>query len=160
MLCMICDDKKNELETMKRMVSDYAAERSELYLEIQCFSAPFDMLEEMDRSGVPDIALLDICMPGVLGTKVAREIRSKSGDTTDIVFLTTSSDFAVEAFELHANDYLTKPFTKERLTDTLDRIIEKRQRHLYITVQCGNEIHRIDMYSHMRKPGTTAWKST
>lgn len=79
MLCMICDDKKNELETMKRMVSDYAAERSELYLEIQCFSAPFDMLEEMDRSGVPDIALLDICMPGVLGTKVAREIRSKSG---------------------------------------------------------------------------------
>lgn len=147
MLCMICDDKKNELETMKRMVSDYAAERSELYLEIQCFSAPFDMLEEMDRSGVPDIALLDICMPGVLGTKVAREIRSKSGDTTDIVFLTTSSDFAVEAFELHANDYLTKPFTKERLTDTLGRIIEKRQRHLYITVQCGNEIHRIDMYS-------------
>ena len=109
------------------MVSDYAAERSELYLEIQCFSAPFDMLEEMDRSGVPDIALLDICMPGVLGTKVARgKSGVKSGDTTDIVFLTTSSDFAVEAFELHANDYLTKPFTKERLTDTLDRIIEKK----------------------------------
>lgn len=147
MLCMICDDQKNEMETMKKIVSDYAGEHPDLFLAIQCFSNPFDMLDEMDRSGVPDIALLDICMPGVLGTEVAREIQSKSEDATDIIFLTTSSDFAVEAFSLHVNDYLTKPYTEKRLIDTLDRVIEKRRRRLYVPVQCGNGIHRIDLYS-------------
>ena len=56
------------------------------FLPIQCFSNPFDMLEEMSRSGAPDIALLDICMPGVLGTEAPAEIQSKSGGTTDIIF--------------------------------------------------------------------------
>ncbi len=146
-LCMICDDQKNELETMQKIVLDYAGEHPDLFLAVQCFSNPFDMLEEMDRSGAPDIALLDICMPGVLGTEIAREIQSKSENVTDIIFLTTSPDFAVEAFALHVNDYLTKPYTKKRLIDTLDRVIEKRRRRLYIPVQCGNEIHRIDLYS-------------
>lgn len=65
-------------------------------------------------------------MPGILGTEIVQEIRDKNEDSTDFIFLTTSSDFAVEAFALHVNDYLTKPYTKERLTDTLDRVIEKR----------------------------------
>lgn len=147
MLCMICDDQKSELETMQKIISDYAGEHPDLFLATQCFSNPFDMLDEMGRSGAPDIALLDICMPGVLGTEVAREIQSKSEDATDIIFLTTSTEFAVEAFSLHVNDYLTKPYTKERLMDTLDRVIEKRRQRLYIPVPCGNEIRRIDLYS-------------
>lgn len=104
------------------------------------------MLYEISKNGVPDIALIDICMPGVLGTEIAKEIKSKDGDNTDIIFLTTSSDFAVEAFALHVNDYLTKPFTKERLADTLDRVIEKRESRLFVTVTGGREIHRIDLY--------------
>ena len=88
MLCMICDDQKSELEMMQKIISDYAGEHPDLFLAIQCFSNPFDMLDEIDRSGAPDIALLDICMPGVLGTEVAREIQRKSQDVTDIVFLT------------------------------------------------------------------------
>ncbi len=147
MICMICDDEKSELERMQKIVSDYAEEHPDLSLAIQCFSNPFDMLDKMDRNGVPDIALLDIYMPGVLGTEVAREIQSKSEDAADIIFLTTSAEFAVEAFALHVNDYLTKPYTKERLIDTLSRVIEKRRRRLYIPVPCGNEIYRIDVYS-------------
>ena len=147
MLCMICDDQENELETMQKIISDYAKEHPNLFLVIQCFTNPSDMLDEMHRNGAPDIALLDIYMPGVLGTEVAREIQSRNGDATDIIFLTTSQDFAVEAFALHADDYLTKPYTKERLIHTLDRVIEKRRHRLYIPIQCGNEIHRIDLYS-------------
>ena len=104
------------------------------------------MLDDINKNGVPDIALLDICMPGILGTELAKEIQNKSEGQTDIVFLTTSSEFAVEAFALHVNDYLTKPFTKERLTDTLDRLIKKRSKRLFLPVMCGREIHRIDLY--------------
>ena len=142
----ICDDRENELENIKRIVSDYAMAHAELSIKIDCYLNPLDMLESMSKNGVPDIALLDVCMPGILGTEVAKELKTKSEDNTDIIFLTTSSDFAVEAFALHVNDYLTKPFTRERLTDTLDRIIEKRKRRLFVSVTSGREIHRIDLY--------------
>ena len=93
------------------------------------------------------VILLDICMPDALGTEIARKIQSKSENGTDIVFLTTSPDFAVEAFSLHVSDYLTKPYTKERLTDALDRVMEKRRRRLYVPIRCENEIRRIDLHS-------------
>lgn len=142
----ICDDQKKELEYIRQIVSEYAKAHSELFVKVNCFLNPLDMLDDINKNGVPDIALLDICMPGVLGTEIAKELQSKNGDDTDIVFLTTSSDFAVEAFALHVNDYLTKPFTKERLIDTLDRVIEKRKSRLFVPVTCGREIHRIDLY--------------
>ena len=144
---MICDDQKNELEGIERIVSEYTDAHRELPITIRCFSNPLDMMDEVGKNGTPDIALLDICMPGVLGTEVAKDLKGQSEDNTDIIFLTTSADFAVEAFALHVNDYLTKPFTKERLTDTLDRVIEKRNKRLFVPVTCGREIHRIDLYS-------------
>lgn len=142
---MICDDQNAELENIKRIISEYASSHSELLLNVKYFSTPFDMLDAVERNGAPDIAVLDICMPGILGTDAAREILSKSEGGTDVIFLTTSPDFAVEAFALRAYDYLTKPYTKERFTDTLDRVIEKRQNRIYITVLCGREIRRIDL---------------
>lgn len=143
---IICDDQKTELENIEQIVSEYAKAHSELLIRVSCFLNPLDMLDDINKNGVPDIALLDICMPGILGTEIAKEIQSKGEGDTDIIFLTTSSDFAVEAFALHVNDYLTKPFTKERLTDTLDRVIEKRRKRLFVPVTCGREIHRIDLY--------------
>ncbi len=143
---IICDDQKKELENIKQVVLEYAKAHSELSVTISCFLNPLDMLDYISKNGVPDIALLDICMPGVLGTEIAKELKSKSDDNTDIIFLTTSTDFAVEAFALHVNDYLTKPFTKKRLTDTLDRVIKKRNKRLFVPVACGREIHRIDLY--------------
>ena len=142
----ICDDRANELENIKQIASEYAKMHPELFITITCFSNPLDMLDNISKNDIPDIALLDICMPGILGTEIAKELKIKSEDNTDIIFLTSSPDFAVEAFALHVNDYLTKPFTTERLTDTLDRIIEKRNKRLFVPVTCGREVHRIDLY--------------
>ena len=80
MLCRICDDERSELEAILNIVSDYAGEHPGLCLAAQCFSNPSDMLDEMDRNGAPDVAPLDICMPGVLGTEVARESRRLYAD--------------------------------------------------------------------------------
>ncbi len=146
MIISICDDQINELENIKQIVLEYAKTHPELHISVNCFLNPLDMLDDIAKCGAPDIALLDICMPGVLGTEIAKELQNKSDESTDVVFLTTSSEFAVEAFALHVNDYLTKPFTKERLIDTLDRVIEKRNKRLFVPVSCGREIHRIDLY--------------
>ena len=51
---MICDDQKSELENMGQIVSEYALTHSELSLTVKCFLNPFDMLDEMGKSGVPE----------------------------------------------------------------------------------------------------------
>lgn len=142
---LICDDEITELKKIEKIVKEYAEVHLQLLIEIKCFSNPFHLMEDVHKNGVPDIALLDICMPGVLGTEIAREIMRKSEESTDIIFLTTSSDFAVEAFSLHVSDYLSKPYTKERLNDALDRVIEKRRKRIYVPIQCGKEIYRIEL---------------
>ncbi len=67
---------------------------------------------------VPDIAFLDIQMPGLTGLDVAR------GTSTDVnvVFVTAYNHYALDAFERAAVDYLLKPVTDERLAQTIERL--------------------------------------
>lgn len=67
----------------------------------------------------PDLALLDLNMPEAGGLDVARLL--KAGATPSIAFVTAYDDFAVQAFELNAIDYLLKPVDRERLATTLER---------------------------------------
>lgn len=61
-------------------------------------------------------------VPGILGTEVARELR-KYNSVTEIIFLTTSDEFAVDAFAVKATDYLLKPFTQSQFDKAMDRAI-------------------------------------
>ncbi|MFO0102184.1 MAG: LytR/AlgR family response regulator transcription factor [Betaproteobacteria bacterium] len=66
----------------------------------------------------PDIAFLDIRMPGKTGVEAAREI----GDACHVVFITAYSEYAVEAFEQGAVDYVLKPAERDRLELTVARL--------------------------------------
>ena len=61
-----------------------------------------------------DIALLDIDMPGMDGIELAIRIREKKPETA-VIFLTAYSQYAVQAFSLHASGYLMKPVDREKL---------------------------------------------
>jgi DNA-binding LytR/AlgR family response regulator len=65
----------------------------------------------------PDVVFLDIRMPGVSGLDVARDLRG-----VEVVFVTAYDQYAVEAFERAAADYLLKPVTGERLAATVSRL--------------------------------------
>ncbi|SHE63985.1 two component transcriptional regulator, LytTR family [Lampropedia hyalina DSM 16112] len=67
-----------------------------------------------------DILLLDIHMPGMNGVGLARQLRD-SDHAPVVVFVTADPDFAVQAFDLAAADYLTKPVRLERLQQALQR---------------------------------------
>jgi two-component system LytT family response regulator len=67
----------------------------------------------------PDLALLDLHMPEAGGLDVARLL--KAGATPSIAFVTAHDDFAIQAFELNAIDYLLKPVERGRLASTIDR---------------------------------------
>ena len=63
-----------------------------------------------------DIALLDIDMPGMDGIELAIRIKETNPETA-VIFLTAYSQYAVQAFSLHASGYLLKPVEREKLAD-------------------------------------------
>ena len=76
---------------------------------------------EMAARLKPDIVFLDIRMPGPSGIETARQLYSRS----QVVFVTAYDEYAVEAFEHGAMDYLLKPVMADRLRLTCDRLRER-----------------------------------
>lgn len=75
----------------------------------------------------PDLLLLDMTMPEVDGLSVARAL-AKAEKPPAIVFVTAHEDFAVEAFDIDAVDYVLKPVTADRLERAIARVGQRRER--------------------------------
>ena len=78
---------------------------------------------EAVRSLGPDLVFLDIQMPGMTGLEVAASLMPPR---PQVIFCTAYDQFAIEAFEHHAADYLLKPLNRDRLKKALDKV---RGRH-------------------------------
>ena len=69
----------------------------------------------------PQVVFLDVHMPGLSGIEAARAIARRA----QLVFVTAYEQYALQAFEQGALDYLVKPFDEERLADTVQRLRER-----------------------------------
>lgn len=122
MTALIADDEPILRFHLNRLLGELAPA-----LDIVAMAADGDEALAMVRTAKPDIVFLDIKMPGKSGLEVAAEMQ-KEGLTAGcaIVFLTAFDQFAVEAFEREAVDYLLKPVDENRLQKTLARIESQR----------------------------------
>ncbi len=86
--------------------------------------AALDAVSEL----TPDLVLLDMTMPGLGGLDVARQLaeRCQPGRIPAVIFVTAHDNFAVEAFDLDAVDYVLKPVTPDRLERAIARAIARR----------------------------------
>ena len=77
------------------------------------------------RQHRPDLVFLDVQMPGLTGFGV---LQSLGGETPPaVIFVTAHDQFALQAFEVHAVDYLLKPFDRERFKTALQRAVTRLQ---------------------------------
>jgi DNA-binding LytR/AlgR family response regulator len=76
---------------------------------------------ELFDSHEPQVVFLDVHMPGLSGIEAARSIARRA----QIVFVTAFEQYAVQAFEQGAIDYLVKPFDEQRLADTVQRLRQR-----------------------------------
>lgn len=113
---IIADDERELRNYLKSMLKEAWPE-----LEICGEAANGDEALELVTLKRPQIAFLDIRMPGLSGIDVAEKI----AHICRIVFVTAYDQYAVDAFEKEAVDYLVKPVMKERLEQTISRL--KRQ---------------------------------
>lgn len=116
----ICDDRCDQLTEIRTATEQYFSTNSEQNVQIRVYDSAFFLLDSLNQTGGFDIVLLDICMPGISGTEIAREIRHRK-DKTEIVFLTGSDEYAVDAFALKAAHYLLKPFSQAQFCEAMDR---------------------------------------
>ena len=117
---VICDDEDFYIGDVSRLLSDYAEDRPELEFAVSAYTSPFALLDDLDHGKVGDLYLLDVYMDVMNGVELARTLR-RTLPECQIVFLTTSREHAVEAFEVGAAHYLEKPIGKERFGAAMDR---------------------------------------
>ncbi len=82
-----------------------------------------EALERIEALG-PDLVFLDVQMPGLDGIAVVRELLARGTKLPHIVFATAYDQYAVQAFEVNAADYLLKPVDRDRLAQSIGRALE------------------------------------
>lgn len=123
---LIVDDEEPARERLRHLLSGAAIES----LEIAGEASDGDEAVAQIAALGPDLVFLDIQMPGLTGLEVAARLPCPR---PRIIFCTAYDQFAVNAFELHAVDYLLKPVGRDRLVRTVTRLCgeiagEQRQR--------------------------------
>lgn len=140
-----CDDDLSVLKEMHGLLDRYG---TAYHQEMECFffHSPLELLAEIEKGLRLDILVLDVIMPGENGLSVAKEIRQYDA-AVKIIFLTSSSEFAVESYTVNAYYYQLKPVCEEDFFRLLSSVIaecEKVKQHgLVLRCKCG--ISRIQL---------------
>lgn len=113
------DDEAHVLERFERMVSDI----EELNL-CGLFETGEQVLDYLNDNTL-DAVFLDIEMPDINGLQLSEQIQNLN-ENIDIIFVTAYNQYAVEAFEVQALDYILKPLTEERLAKSVSRLLKTR----------------------------------
>jgi len=120
-IALVDDDAKFRSQTVRLL--EIVLEERHAVADVVAFESAESLLTKRDAK-MFDVYLLDVIMPGMDGISLARRIRADKPDAP-IVFFTTSRDFAVEAFGVHAADYLIKPFARETFAETINRVLRQ-----------------------------------
>lgn len=117
---LIADDENLELKVLEKTVKKHFVDELEIFASSNGRKAS-QICDEVK----PDIALLDIEMPGMNGIELAKYIKEKYAYCI-IIFITAYDrfDYAIEAMHIKAFDYLLKPWKEERLCELINTAIE------------------------------------
>ena len=144
----ICDDLQEQLDIIQKAVQQYFHDKKEP-TEVFTYNNAMDFVDAFEKEGNFDIVLL--------GTDIAAELR-KQKSRAEIVFLSTSEEFAVEAFAIRAAHYLVKPFTQKEFDQAMDRVMESiRQRHsgkmIFRLVGGGIQVEEVNAILYVESNG-------
>ena len=129
----ICEDSAKDCQELKNILASLRKD-----IETMCFSTGQELLSAIQHGGHFSCLFLDIFLPDLSGVELARKIRELPGcSRMSIIFVTTSADFAVEAFSLHAVHYIIKPVRREAVREALQRVLEQSARRPGVVIRSG-----------------------
>jgi len=136
--CLVIDDEELARELLKTYIK-----KLDFIELVASFENPINAVELLKKETI-DVIFLDIQMPEIKGTEFAKMIPP----STQIIFTTAYSEYALEGFELNATDYLLKPITFDRFLAAVNKIKKEAQLSSEkpeetITIKSGYDLHKI-----------------
>jgi len=119
--CIIVDDEP----LARQLIASYIDQVPELHF-VGCYESASEAFTIL-RSQSVNVMFLDIEMPGISGINFVKSLKSYP----KTIFISAHTEFAVDAFEIEATDYLVKPVTFERFLKAVDKVIKPNSiRHI------------------------------
>lgn len=152
-LIALCDDEPEELEKAEKLLSDYEKKYFGSEFEIQCFKSVEELLYMVkEENYIPDLIFMDIYMPDKksnsypLGMEAAKKLRNMNY-RGKLVFLTSSKEHALEAFDVDALQYIVKPVSEQKLFSLLNSLLKdiKEERKKYILLRIEGKLVRVSL---------------
>ncbi len=122
----ICDDDEREILKLRDMLEEYQRQHGTESIVYKTFSDPKMLLEDWNRQEY-NAAILDIMMPNMDGITLGAEIKKNWPETT-LIYLTSSTDFALDAYGIHAERYIIKPVVRDMLFEALDYALKSKNK--------------------------------
>jgi DNA-binding LytR/AlgR family response regulator len=135
--CIVAEDEVLLRDALVAMLREEAPEL-EIVAECEDGGAALEAIAELQ----PDVAFLDIRMPGLTGLEVAAAM-AETSPHTQVVFVTAYDQYAVDAFERGAVDYLLKPVSRDRLATTLQRVAARAAQGLPDAAQVATLLRQL-----------------
>jgi two-component system, LytTR family, response regulator LytT len=144
LIVAVCDDSQGDRLQIRDYIKDYCIQE-DLDMNIIIFENG-EALEKHYINNEPafDIIFLDIYMSGKNGIEVAKQIR-KYDSTCKIIFTTSSSEYALESFEVFPFNYLVKPISSNEFNAVFEKAIEihNNERQYSLIIKIGAAIHTV-----------------
>ena len=139
----VLDDEQKELTGILSLLESFKQAHPERTVTAKAFTDPYELLDYTQSNGGFDIYLLDIIMRNMTGIECAQKLR-KRGDSGEIVFLTTSREYGVDAFGVNAAGYLIKPIKSAALFERLLAVLERisLREPLFVKL-CGGDVRAV-----------------
>lgn len=138
----ICEDNDADAQYFCACVSSWAGQKG-VTIQAEIFSSAESFLFRYEEDKNYDVLLLDIEMGQTDGVTLAKQIRS-TNDDVQIIFITGFPDFMAEGYEVSALHYLMTPVSEEKLSDVLDRALERLGKHeKYVLLHVDEQKMRI-----------------
>lgn len=143
----LCDDNTKDIEEIRSFAERFASEHEDFPMRLSAFDSAEKLLKHIENNSGFDLYILDVLMPEMSGIRLAEIIRSRS-EQSEIVFLTNSRDYAVDAFSVYASGYLLKPVRKESFDKTMLRAVQKlaQEKSTALTIKTKDGIRRIPLH--------------
>lgn len=137
----LCEDNPSDATELLNILDDYEETLHE-ELRVKHFSTAESLLQSItSESYKPDIILTDINLPGISGLEAVKRLR-EGKFFVDVIFITASKRFALDAWELCARQYIVKPATQDKIFSALGRIFPAKE---FIIVKHKGTIRKIPL---------------
>lgn len=138
----ICDDEHEALQHMEDAIAHYGKQKS-LELLVDRFSHAEELNSQIESNRNYQIYVLDMMMPGMDGIEIGHAIRRQDSHAA-IIYLTSSMDYAYQAFGVFAQRYLLKPIQENDFHEAMDFAVGNAlQQQRALNVNTAHGIHRI-----------------